>query len=145
MRIIQKLRPAVRPVLLALSAIRTNSGTQSRAALCEAAVAEDAEAMLNRSRFPPIIVFRHGDDFILGDGFHRVRAAKMVKLNSILAEVRAGTRIDALKYSLSSNHKHGLRRTNADKRHAVSLALSEFPRWSDRAVAELVGVSQPMV
>jgi hypothetical protein len=53
--------------------------------------------------------------------------------------------LDAVKFSLSANHWHGLRRTNEDKRHAVAIALHEFPAWSDRAVAELCGVTHPSV
>ena len=48
-------------------------------------------------------------------------------------------------YSLGANQSNGLRRTNADKRHAVELALKEFPKLSDRAIAEMCGVSQPFV
>src|ERR1035437_2998022 len=61
------------------------------------------------------------------------------------AEVRQGTRLDALKFSLSANHQHGLRRTNEDKRHAVEIALCEFPGWADRAIAQVCGVSHPSV
>jgi hypothetical protein len=53
--------------------------------------------------------------------------------------------LDAVKFSLSSNQGHGLRRTNEDKRHAVEIALHEFPAWSDRAVAQLCGVTHPSV
>lgn len=137
--------PTVRSTRLPLSAVKISAGTQSRAAICKATLADYAEAMLNGSNFPPIVVFRHGNEILLADGFHRVRAAKLAKLDSILAEVRPGNRIDALKFSLSSNHSHGLRRTNEDKRHGVTLALNAFKNWSDRAVAEMVGVSQPMV
>jgi hypothetical protein len=40
-----------------------------------------------------------------------------------------------------------LRRTNADKQHAVEIALKdpEWGKWSDSSIAELCGVSQPTV
>ncbi|OGV61314.1 MAG: hypothetical protein A2498_00905 [Lentisphaerae bacterium RIFOXYC12_FULL_60_16] len=36
---------------------------------------------------------------------------------------------------------NGLRRTNADKRRCVEIALKEWPKLSSRAVAELCGVA----
>jgi ParB-like chromosome segregation protein Spo0J len=128
-----------------VSAIRTDAGTQSRARIDEATAADYAEAMVAGDKFPPVVVFQNNGEFILADGFHRVRAAKMAKLEKIAAEVYKGGVTDALKYSLASNHAHGLRRTNEDKRHAISVALKEFTGWSDGAIAELCGVSQSTV
>jgi DNA-binding transcriptional ArsR family regulator len=101
--------------------------------------------MVRGARFPPVVVFSHNGAYLLADGFHRFRARKLAKFERIDAEVRCGTRLDALKFSLAANHRHGLPRSNEDKRHAITIALREFPDWSDRAVAELVGVSQPTV
>lgn len=52
----------------------------------------------------------------------------------------AGGRADALKHAL-----HGHRRSNADKRRCVEIALREFPKLSSRAVAKLCGVSHTFV
>ena len=139
-------QPVAMPVRrLRLDQIRTNAGTQTRVQIDDATVADYAERMIAGDRFPPAVVYFDGRDYILADGFHRVRAARQARFETIQAEVRQGTRTDALKYSLASNHSHGLRRSNADKQHAIEIALKEFAGWSDRAVAELVGVSQPTV
>jgi hypothetical protein len=130
---------------LRLEQIRTDAGTQSRAAINDEAVADYAEGMIAGHRFPPIVVFHHKGDYILADGFHRLRARRLARFETIEAEVHQGTRLDAVKFSLSANHRHGLRRTNEDKRHAVEIALHEFPAWSDRAVANLCGVTHPSV
>lgn len=53
--------------------------------------------------------------------------------------------MEALKYALSSNSVHGQRRTNADKRRCVEIAVKEFASLSSRAIAELCGVSDPFV
>lgn len=140
--------PPVKPVrrmTLVVSAIRINAGTQSRATISEATVAEYAEAMIRGDRFPPVIVFQSEEGLILADGFHRVRAAKQAGFDTISAEIRRGTRLDALKFSLRANHSHGLRRTNEDKRHAVRLALRELSHLSDRMVAGMCGVSVTFV
>ena len=47
----------------------------------------------------------------------------------------------------SANVAHGLRRTNADKRHAVGMLLAddEWRGWSDREIAQRCGVSHVFV
>lgn len=58
---------------------------------------------------------------------------------------RPGGRADALKFALGANAVHGHRRTNADKRRCVEIALREFPKLSSRAVAKVCGVSPGFV
>ena len=145
MRRTQPHKGSPRKARLRLPLIRTDAGTQSRAAINETTVAEYAERMIAGDRFPPVVVFLNNGDYLLADGFHRLLAKRLAKFEWIDAEVRQGTRLDALKYSLSANHQHGLRRTNEDKRHAVEIALREFPGWADRAIAQMCGVSHPSV
>jgi len=128
---------------LRLDLICIDAGTQTRAHIDENTVAEYAEAMRRGDHFPPLVVFQDDGNFILADGFHRHRAARRAKLKSLFAEVRHGSRKDALKFALGANHKHGLRRTNADKRRAVEMAIAEFENLSDRLLGEMCGVSQP--
>ena len=45
----------------------------------------------------------------------------------------------------SANTKNGLRRTNADKRKAVEIALREFGKMSDVEIARLCGVNDKTV
>ena len=128
---------------LALSAIRTNGGTQTRVQLNAAAVKEYGEAMTEGVHFPPVIVFFDGTDHWLADGFHRVQASMDIGALSIDAEIRPGNQRDARLYSVGANAAHGLRRTNDDKRRAVSVLLddAEWKAWSDRKIADLCGVS----
>src|SRR5205085_9681775 len=98
-------------------------------------------------RFPPIIVFSDGKDHWLADGFHRVLAAKKAGLTEIAADVRPGTRRDALLFAISSNSAHGLARSRADQRKAVALLLDdgEWSQWSDREIARRCQVSNFLV
>jgi hypothetical protein len=128
-----------------LTDIITTSGTQTRAEIHEDVVAEYAEQMKAGDTFPPVVVFHDKTDYHLADGFHRVLAAARAGLAAIDADVRKGTRQDALLYSIGANATHGLRRTNADKRRCVELALAEWPRWSDRRLAKACGVDHEMV
>jgi hypothetical protein len=130
---------------LRLDSIRLDAGTQTRAHVDDSVVGEYAEAMVRGDRFPPVVVFQNNGDIIMADGFHRFRAARRARLTHILAEIRKGTRKDALRFALGANHKHGLRRTNGDKRCAVKLALAEFGNLSDNFISEMCGVCQSFV
>lgn len=107
---------------LALSAITFDSGCQLREASSDQTVEEYAEAMSEGSVFPPITVFFDGANYYLADGYHRFLAVtKRDELNPahpevgfILAEVRMGTRQDAIRFALKANAKHGLKRSPAD-------------------------------
>lgn len=132
---------------IALSAITTDGGTQARAGLNDDVVTEYADAIGAGANMPPIVVFHDGKKYWLADGFHRYFAHIKARATEIDADVRKGTRRDAILYSVSANKDHGLRRTNADKRCAVKtlLADKEWRAWSDREIAELCGVSHPFV
>ena len=130
---------------LKLAEIVTDAGTQVRAGLNEATVADYAEALADGAKFPPVVVFHDGSRYIAADGFHRIHAAMRIGAPQIECDVRKGSKSDALKFALGCNAHHGLRRTNADKRHAVGMALKEFPKLSDRALAEICIVSDRFV
>jgi len=131
--------------LLKLCDISTSNGTQIRAKIDSSVVDEYALEMLGGAKFPPVVVFHDGSDYMLADGFHRVMAASRNGAETIAADVRKGTRSDALKYALGANSAHGLKRTNADKRRSVELALEEWPKLSDRQIAEICAVGAPLV
>lgn len=124
-------------IRLPVPKVRTDGGTQSRDSLNEATVTEYAEAMKDGAEFPPIRVFHDGSHYWLADGFHRVMAAKSAGIAELDADVYQGTRRDAVLCSVGANSDHGLRRTNADKRFAVTLLLKdeEWAAWSDREIA----------
>jgi hypothetical protein len=123
----------------------TDAGTQVRAGLNEATVADYAEALADGANFPPVIVFHDGNRYIAADGFHRIHAAVRNGATQIECDVRKGSKSDALKFALGCNAHHGLRRTNADKRHAVELAVREFPAASLPVIAKMCLVSEELV
>lgn len=130
-----------------LNKIRLDGGTQSRAEMNMTTVEEYAEAMKEGAQFPPVIVIYDGTDHWLGDGFHRHAAAKKAELPEIAAEVRQGTRRDAVLLSVSVNANHGLRRTNADKRRAIETLLrdDDWREWSDKEIGRKVSVDNHTV
>lgn len=132
---------------LALSLLRIDGGTQSRAELNESTVAEYAEAIRFAVALPPITVYFDGSAYWMADGFHRYHAHRAAGAIEIDADVRDGTRRDAILHSVGANAAHGLRRTNEDKRRAVKTLLSdtEWAKWSDNAIAKACGVSNHLV
>jgi len=130
---------------LDINQIAIDAGTQSRTAIDESTVAEYAAAMEENAPFPPVVVYFDGTRYLLADGFHRVLASARVGYKNIDAEVRKGTIADALWCSIGANKSHGLRRTNADKRRCVEMALKAQPKASDRVIADHCGVGHPLV
>lgn len=132
---------------LRLAQIRTDGGTQPRMSLNEATVADYQEALIEGAKMPPVTVFHDGVDYWLADGFHRFFAHKNIGALDIQAEVRQGTKRDAILHSVGANASHGLRRTNEDKRKAVTTLLedAEWGKWSDNQIAKACGVSHPFV
>ncbi len=133
------------PQSIQLDAISARTGTQIRAKICIDTVDDYANAMKDGAEFPPIVIFKDGSEFILADGFHRVMAARRNRAEEITADVRNGSKTDALRYALSANVTHGLRRTNADKRHSVLLAVEAWPGMSDRELANVCAVDNHTV
>lgn len=130
-----------------IASVRIDGGTQSRAALNDEAVADYAAIIRDGTDFPPVIVFHDGKHYWLADGFHRWHAYRQTGAVEIAAEVRKGTKRDAVLFSVGANTDHGLRRTNADKRCAVMVLLGdeEWSKWSDREIAKRCGVSDRFV
>jgi hypothetical protein len=134
--------------MIATDRIRIDGGTQPRAAIDITVVEDYAVQISDGKAFPPVVLFCDGAEYWLADGFHRYHARSSVLGEAeIEAEVRSGTRRDAVLYSVGANTEHGLRRTNEDKRRAVLTLLGdeEWGAWSDREIAERCGVSHPFV
>lgn len=132
---------------IALASIRTDGGTQPRSTLDLDWVTDYGQDMIKGEAFPPIVVFYDGTDNWLADGFHRTEAAKAVGLAEIAADIRQGTRRDAVLFSVGANAAHGHRRTNDDKRRAVQKLLDdpEWVHWSDREIGRRCAVDHVMV
>jgi hypothetical protein len=132
---------------LNLDKIKIDGGTQSRAKIDQDVVAEYADLIKSGTVFPPITVFYDGVDYILADGFHRYFANRKAGTPNIEVQLHEGTLRDAILFSFSANHSHGLRRTIADKRKAVTAMLEdiEWQDWSDREIAKHCNVSPMLV
>ncbi len=130
-----------------LEQIRTDGGTQPRAEVNEDVVREYAESLTDGAKMPPVVVFYDGAGYWLADGFHRFFAHRKIGALDIAADVRQGTRRDAVLHSVGANDTHGLRRSKADKRQAVLTLLKddEWGKWSNREIARRCSVNDKTV
>jgi hypothetical protein len=120
---------------------------QSRVEIDEDAVSDYALALENGDKFPAVLAFYDGIHYYLTDGYHRYHAHKRAGKASIEVEVVNGTFRDAIFHATSVNSKHGMRRSNADKRKAVMTLLEDF-EWEGMSSSEIArhcGVSVAFV
>lgn len=127
--------------------IEIGGGTQARSEINYFVVNEYAEHYRNGVEFPPLVVYDDGAKKWLSRGFHRYHASKDAGVARVACEVRKGTKRDAVWDAIADNQTHGLRRTNADKKRAVEMALKdkEWSGMSNVAIAEHVGVDASFV
>ena len=72
---------------------------------------------------PPVVVFDTGDGLVLADGYHRVAAAQRRGATTIRAEIRLGTREEALELAAA---------TAAHEQHiSIDEALAEIRRQGE--------------
>lgn len=130
---------------LPVDAIRIDGGTQARVRIDQATVDDYANKYRNKVELPPLLVGDDGEAYWAIDCFHRLEGAKAAGIKKVECQVVSGELDDFRWLALSQNQSHGLRRTNEDKRRAVEMALQQHPDYSDRRIAEHVGVSNELV
>lgn len=131
--------------MVRLDTIVFDAGTQIRASIDQQVVSDYAEAMTSGAVFPPIVLFHDGTRHYLADGFHRFLAAQRIQWRELEADVRPGTKEDALWFALGANRTNGKRLNEADKTHAVAMALAMWPTKMQREIADHVGCSESLV
>ena len=128
-----------------LETIEMDASIQCRAVIDTATVGEYAERMTEGDVFPPVVLFGTAGKSWIGDGWHRVLAARQIGIVGIEADLRAGGRKEALTHALGANAANGLRRSPADKQRAIEVCVKEFPELTQAKIAEMVGCSQRYV
>ena len=135
--------------MIALSLINLDESIQSRIGFDQQTLDEYIEAWNKGDKFPPVELYYDGSTYWIGDGFHRIksRLKANIRSNKIEAIVHSGSKRDAILHSVGANAKHGLRRTNEDKRHAVEILLrdEEWSKWSNREIARKASVTEFLV
>ena len=128
-----------------LEDISLHKDCQMRVAMSEDAI---ADYMGNIDKLPPSKVMLDEDGkFWLYAGWHRYTASTRAKKPTLKCHVAKGSLEDAILAAAGENHDHGLRRTNDDKRRAVTVLLghAQWAKQSDRWIADQCNVSHPFV
>ena len=149
-------RPVDLPVWLQIEAVVVDLGVQVRVKGLDEETVLGYTLVMERDgwgEFPPIIVFRDGEDFFLGAGFHRIEAARRVGLTEVLAVSRPGGRPAAYWFAVTDNAMHGLLLSREDKKEAlkrlIGLGEETLPEGqgvpSNRDLAAQLHISHPTV
>jgi hypothetical protein len=108
---------------------------------------EDPERVRNLAAskvpFSPILV--HRDTMRVIDGMHRLKAARQRGDQLIPVEFFDGAEQLAFVMGVKANVTHGLPLSRADREAAARRILSQYPRWSDRMIANTCGLSDKTV
>jgi len=91
------------------------------------------------SQLPPILVRRQTMQVI--DGAHRFRAAILRGDAEIDARIVDGDEAASYLLAVQLNIAHGLPLSTSDRKEAARRVMGFFPHWSDRKVAEAVGLA----
>ncbi|MEU6045532.1 hypothetical protein [Streptomyces griseus] len=89
--------------------------------------------------FEPVLV--HRPTLRVIDGMHRLSAEVLRGRQDIAVRFFDGSEADAYVLSARANVRHGLPLTLDERRTAATRILRSHPHWSDRSVAECVGLS----
>ena len=122
---------------------------QSRVAMNGKIVAEYAAELANGAKFPPgQAVFDKGTgSLFLVDGIHRAAAYAQAAREGFPVTIVPGSETDARVAACQANCRHGFRRSNKDKEHAVMMLLSDpaLCRHSNNYLARMARVSPQLV
>ena len=92
---------------------------------------------------PPIVV--DAATMVVVDGLHRVRAAVLRQETCVRARYVSGSESELLIMAVQANAAHGRPLSLTDRKDAAGRLLSLAPDMSDRAVAEICGLSPTTV
>lgn len=135
------------PTTIRVEDIEVLADIQPRAnSLNQEHVGDLLEALELGAELPAVVVYLTPDDrYVLSEGFHRHEAYRRSNRGSVPVEVRRGNYEDAKLNAMASNQAAALKRTREDKRRAVEEVMKMKPHWSDRQLAQFVGVSHTFV
>jgi hypothetical protein len=141
---------ATQTLIVPLASILQDERFQAReGGVNPAIVAEYAEAC-RTTTFPPPRCVRIAGELFLVDGFHTIAALRDIGATEVTVAVSEGSEADAFLLAAAANATHGVRRTSADTKRAVALALRGLiakgeKKISNRRLALIVGVDEATV
>jgi hypothetical protein len=113
-------------VQLRIDQIDADSCPQTRERTDQATVEDYAAAYRAGFGLPPVTVFKTAASrYVLADGRHRLATKLLARHKTINCDIRQGELRDARLFAVGANCRHGLRRSNGDKRRGVMMLLMD--------------------
>jgi len=109
-----------------------------------ATVRQYVAALASGAEFPPIVIYEAGGCHYLADGFHRVAAYRFCGMAEVEAEIRQGTKRDAMVHAATANATNGKPMSQKEKQQAGKRLL-KLTDWSDHEIARQLAVTRPTV
>lgn len=139
----------IEPEVVALSKIDPDASPHVRVCLNDDVLADYIQRHANGTLFPPLELFWDSElnSYLIADGRHRFEVFQRAGEETLLARVHEGGARACLQFALSSNSRHGLRRTQADIRLVCTTAIqdAEWGGCSDRVLAGLCNVDHKTI
>lgn len=124
-----------------INEIRTDLNTQKRP-MCPDTLEDYTEELKDgKWPFPPLVVFKDGELYILADGFHRLMAALNAGMTQVPCIVKEGGLKEANFYAMGCNQLNGRRMTRGQQRKCVIECLTAHPELSRRQISEITRVA----
>jgi hypothetical protein len=112
----------------------------------QSAIDDYCQVLKEGGKLPPVACVMVDGDLLLVDGFARYYAHEKALKTKIYVQILPGqTRLDAIKYACGANSKHGVPRSNEDRKKATLKAIATWPTLSERKIADICGVSRSFV
>lgn len=131
--------------IIAIADLRLDLSPQPRGEINKDVAEEYAEVIDSGKELHPVDVFNCPEGLIVPDGRHRIEAHILRSKTHIKCNLKNGTLDEARMAALASNHAHGYRRTNAQKRSYAFKALTWFSDWANNRIAEHAGITDKTV
>lgn len=130
---------------IAYASIDFAGSPKVREKLHDQTLADYTECYREKRDLPPPVVFQDEQSLLLADGLHRFESARAAGRDGLTCEVYQGNYSDCLRFALTANVGHGLPRSPGDKRACILAALKEWPKKTQREIAQLCDVSPQYV
>jgi hypothetical protein len=103
-----------------------DAALQPRCEIDLSLIEDYAMLLMEGNTLPPLSVFQDAENRLwLADGFHRLRAHQALDRTEVPCHVEIGERIDAIRYSVVANAKHGKPRSRGDLARSYEILKHE--------------------
>ena len=91
---------------------------------------------------PPVVVFDTSQGYLLADGFHRLTAAERLGREEIEADIKKGSRHDALEFAAYANAAAPLKLKPGERRAGIRRLNRLQPDWNAKQIGRLMACSE---